>query len=236
MNKFLRAKAVKGFWSTLALASSIFITAISATPAKANEKNKTQDYYNSNYYNSRPIKMGITFSPNLSWLRYGDEGGYDGKSGLGYAYGLLTDFGISENYFFSTGLLINTLVNQTTYNDTDLNTMVNAKYRLQYVEIPLAVKLKSIQQYNRSYYGKFGFTAGVKVNGKERINDASSRTKIDGANIFRLGLQIGGGVEWQLDHNLNLMTGLTFNNGFTRAVKTGEPKTSYLSLDFGIFF
>jgi len=32
------------------------------------------------------------------------------------------------------------------------------------------------------------------------------------------------------------MTGLTFNNGFTRAIKEGKPKTSYVALNFGLFF
>lgn len=198
-------------------------------------KVKRQGYYGSNY-GQKWVNMGITFSPNLSWLRYGDEDGFDPKSGLGFAYGLLADFAVAENYYFSTGMLINSLVSETTYNDLDAGRMVNPTYRLQYVEIPLALKLKSVQQDHRAYYGKFGFGAGIKVNGKERLADASSRTKIDGASLFRLGLQIGGGVEWQLDRNLNLMTGLTFNNGITRAVRTGEPKNSFVSLDFGIFF
>lgn len=194
-----------------------------------------QGYYGSSYQYQR-VSMGITFSPNVSWLRYGDEDAYEGRSGLGFAYGLLTDFAVSENYYFSTGLLINTLWTEATYTDPLTPVTTKAQHRLQYVEIPLAVKLRSVQQYHRSYYGKFGFTAGARVSGKERVDDASKRTKIDGADVFRLALQIGGGVEWQLDHNLSLMTGLTFNNGFTRTMKAGEPKNSYLSLDFGIFF
>src|SRR5690554_4612426 len=66
-----------------------------------------QDYYGTSP-NYKTVNMGITFSPNLSWLRYGENDNFDGKAGLGFAYGLITDFSLSENYYFSTGLLINT--------------------------------------------------------------------------------------------------------------------------------
>lgn len=196
------------------------------------ERTKAQEYY-STYYDYKPVSMGITFSPNVGWLRYGDSDDYDGSAGLGFAYGLLADFAFSESYYFSTGLLINSLY-------ADGKTFIEGRptkmaYRLQYAEVPLAIKLRSAERYHRSYYGKFGFTTGVKVSGRERIDGAANRTTIDGANVFRLALQIGGGVEWTLDHNMRFMTGLTFNNGFTRALRAGDPRNSYVSFDLAFF-
>ncbi len=193
-----------------------------------------QDYY-ATTYDYKPISMGITFSPNVAWLRYGDTEDYNGSSGLGFAYGLLADFAFSESYYFSTGLLINSLRTESEVSGPGFPGTFKSAQRLQFVEIPLAVKLKSAQRYHRSYYGKFGFTPGIRVSGRERINDASSRTVIEGANVFRLGLQIGGGVEWLLDHNMRFMTGLTFNNGFTRVMRAGDPRNSYISFDFAFF-
>ncbi len=202
-------------------------------------RSAAQDYYSS-YSSYKPVSLGISFSPNISWMRYGDEEGFSSTAGMGFSYGLLADFAVAESYYFSTGLLINQLWSSTSIAGTVLpeyNSLPGKlQYRLQYVEVPLAVKLKSAQRYHRSYYGKFGFTAGVKISGKERVNNESNRQNIAQANLFRLGLQIGGGVEWQLDHNLRMMTGLTFNNGFTNTMSLAEPKNSYLSLDFGFFF
>ena len=205
----------------------------------APDRSAAQDYYTS-YSSYKPVSLGISFSPNISWMRYGDTEGFSGTAGMGFSYGLLADFAVAENYYFSTGLLINQLWSDTSVdvpNVPGYNSLPGKlQYRLQYVEIPLAVKLKSAQRYHRSYYGKFGFSAGLKISGKERVDNESNRRNIDQANLFRLGLQIGGGLEWQLDHNLRMMTGLTFNNGFTNAGDLGEPKNSYLSLDFGFFF
>jgi len=194
---------------------------------------RAQDYYESTYQ-YKPVSLGITVSPSLSWLRYGDDDGYESTSKFGFAYGLAADFGISENYYFATGLWINTLNSEV--NGGSGATGDTRKYRLQYAEIPLSVKLKSTQRYFRSYYGQFGFTTSFKLSGRESVDGGRSASMGSGANFLRLGLLIGGGVEWQLDHNLTLATGLSFNNGFTRAVKRGEPKNSYLGLTLGIFF
>ncbi|SKB29573.1 Outer membrane protein beta-barrel domain-containing protein [Parapedobacter luteus] len=197
-----------------------------------------QDYYSSTYQ-YKPISLGITFSPNMGWMRYGDNDAFESSPKIGYAYGLLADFAFTENYYFSTGLLINTMNSEITFPDpvsSAPNTSLRTTYRLQYAEIPLSLKLKSTMRYFRSYYGQFGFTSGFRLNAKEKLAEADNRTKLDGAKFFRLALQIGGGVEWQLDHNLVMMTGLSFNNGFTTAVNHGDGRNSYVAFNFGILF
>ncbi|MEH6306107.1 porin family protein [Olivibacter sp. CPCC 100613] len=199
-----------------------------------------QDYYDSKYDNKR-ISLGITLSPNMNWLRYGDFDVKSNTAKIGYNYGLVADFAFSENYYFSSGLLIENLRAQSeTYQNG--NDFVINNYKLQYAQIPLGVKLKSTQRYYRSYYGQFGFTLGVKLSAKQEILNSNrvvvqeSDNMKGGADIFRLGLQIGGGVEWLLDHNLRFMTGLSFNNGFTRVVKHGGANNSYFALNLGILF
>ncbi|GGC17431.1 hypothetical protein GCM10011386_06610 [Parapedobacter defluvii] len=203
------------------------------------QKGLAQDYYSSTYQ-YKPLSFGITFAPNMGWMRYGDTEDHASSPKFGFAYGLLADFAFTENYYFSTGLLVNTLNNDAAYPDPVSSvpgTSISNEYRLQYAEIPISLKLKSTMRYFRSYYGQFGFTGGIKLNAKEKVGGTSSRTSMgNNADFFRLALQIGGGVEWQLDHNLVMMTGLSFNNGFTRVVKQGEPRNSYVAFNFGIFF
>lgn len=197
-----------------------------------------QDYYSSTYQ-YKPISLGITFAPNMSWLRYGDAEGYTASPRFGFAYGLLADFAFTENYYFSTGLLVNTLNNRGEVPDPayEATPVRELNYRIQYAEIPLTLKLKSTMRYFRSYYGQFGFTGALKLNAKERANNPDNRRSLGSeADLLRLALQIGGGIEWQLDHNLVMVTGLSFNNGFTRTLERGEPRLSYLAFNFGIFF
>lgn len=198
---------------------------------------QAQDYYGSSY-SDKKVYLGITFSPNVHWLRYGDTPNIKKELKVGYSYGLLGDFPLTENYYFSTGFLINNLKarsNYPTQNDAP-NASLPTTYHLQYIEVPFGLKLQSTQRYYRSYYGQFGFAAGLKINGEREWDGMDKVSLGSDADLFRLGMQIGGGINWQLDHKLNMITGLTFNNGFTKILKDGSPKSSYVAFNFAIFF
>jgi hypothetical protein len=192
-----------------------------------------QDYYTRTQSSSeeKNFRLGLSINPNLGWLRYDDD--YAASAKAGFSYGLVADLGFADNYYFSTGLLINSISSKVDFPGTGVD---RDKIRLQYVEIPLTIKLKSVENETGRFYGQFGFTTGFKVSGKERLAGADKNQSISGDDLFRLGLQIGGGKEWKLSDNLGFMTGLTFNNGFTRAIKEGKPKTSYVALNLGLFF
>ena len=191
-----------------------------------------QDYYGSSY-EQKSVSLGITVSPNFHWLRYDDEQ-VEMSSKIGFTYGLLSDFYLAENYAFSTGFLINNLNASSNFNAE--NKLVQNNYKLQYIEIPFGLKMQSTPSNQKNFYGQFGFTAGMKISGKVKEDNSSKKNLGSDADVFRLGLQVGGGVNWQLDEKLKLMTGLSLNNGFTRILKNGEPKNSYLSLNLAIFF
>lgn len=208
---------------TLFLYSSLFIiySIISIQQTSA-------QYYG---YPERNLSFGLSTNPNIGWLTF-DNSAYDQEAKIGYSYGLIADFGFTRNYFFSTGLQINTL-NTRLIVDNNENTQ---DLRLQYAEIPLAIKLKTDGNNLGRFYGQFGFTTGVKVSGKSKELDSSNFSKMNRVNLLRLGLQIGAGAEWRVGGSLSFLTGLTYNNGFTQAVKTGQPKNSYLSLNAGVLF
>ncbi|MCI0920901.1 outer membrane beta-barrel protein [Sphingobacterium rhinopitheci] len=195
---------------------------------------KAQNYDSARGSNieNKNFRLGLAINPNLGWYRYTNEN-YNSGTKMGFSYGLLADLGFANNYYFSTGFLINSIGSSLNSELTENRDFI----RLQYIDIPLTVKLKSEENEMGRFYGQFGFTAGIKVAGKEKITGARNSTAIQGADIFRLGLQIGGGAEWKLNNNLSLLTGLSFNNGFSRAINnSGKPKTSYLALNIGILF
>jgi len=209
------------------LISLLLIVSLTVSSAKA------QDYYG-NSYAYKPVSFGLTFSPNLSWLNFGNDANVRKESEFSYGYGLLADFGFAENYYFATGFLINNLKSAVERGADRISTM----YKLQYVEIPIGLKLKSTQRYFRSYYGQFGFTGGLKINGEYAENDGAYQDLGSEAKNVRLALNIGGGVEWQLDHNLRFVTGLSYNNGFTKILDRDlmGPKNSYLAVNLALFF
>lgn len=194
-----------------------------------------QNYY---YGREKNIRLGLTINPNIGWLRY--ENNQESSAKLGFSYGLVADLGFARNYYFSTGLLINSINSsvEPAFSSADENNPTTPKYKdiaLKYVEVPLTIKLKSTESDLGRFYGQFGFTAGLKVSSKEKLEN-EERQSMRGADLFRLGLQIGGGAEWKLGNDMAVVTGITFNNGFTRAVKDGAPRTSFVALNLGLLF
>lgn len=187
-----------------------------------------QGYYD---YYEREMRLGLVFNPSVNWLRY--ENAYTAPVKMGFSYGLQADLGFARNYFLSTGLLINSI--NTRVETTDA-AYPSRDVFLRYAEVPLAIKLKTNPTERGRLYGQFGFTLGVKVSGREQLDGAERRQEIDGDDLFRLGLQIGTGYEWNLGSNLGLLTGISFNNGFTRAVHHAAPYTSFVALNFGLLF
>ena len=202
----------------------------------------------------RNFKLGFTTSPNMAWMSFPSnaqlqvdaEPQSDG-SRIGFSYGLLGDFGFSDNYYFSSAFTVTTINAKTKFMDAlspPPNVSLNT-YKLQYLEVPLTLKLKTTERKNMRYFGQFGISTGFNIvakldmesmnSGENTINVKNRDVKSE-INTFRLGLIFGGGVEWKMSQNLNLLTGLSYNNGFTNVSGTGTAKNSYLTLNLGIFF
>lgn len=185
-------------------------------------------------YGDRNISLGLTVNPNMGLFRFDEDSNVDGKSKAGFSYGLIADIGFARNYYFSTGLQINTIKGRLEYPQN--SSFPNKDVRLQYAEIPLTLKMKTSDINSRRFYGQFGFTTGIKVSSKESLDGTDKFTGVDGSSLLRLGLLIGGGLEWRFDNNLSIITGLSYNNGFTKAFNEGKPKASYLGLNLGLLF
>lgn len=185
------------------------------------------------------FQLGLHFSPNIGWLKpTGDNVEADGAK-IGYSFGVIADFNISDNYIFSTGVqLVNTgftLIKPDVQTFTDNSGTevpgygkTTSEVRLNYVDIPLTLKLRTNEIGYMKYYGKVGF--GLGVNYKAMADEEFTYTTVttqgatitnndkdydDEINLFRASLIIGAGVEYNLSGNTSLIAGVTYNNGFT---------------------
>ncbi|TZF80914.1 PorT family protein [Pedobacter sp. BS3] len=171
------------------------------------------------------FKLGFTASPTFGWMKFnGSDASSYKTDGLaaGFSYGVLGDFGFTPNYFFSTAFTVTTVKADVIAS----NPSQKLGYKIQYLDIPLSLKLKSNDFVGGKFYGQFGFDLGVKTSNGITTSDVSR---------FRAGLLLGGGVEWQV-RTLDILTGVSYNNGFTKAIKNPDAKLSYLTLNLGVFF
>lgn len=197
------------------------------------------------------FRLGLTAHPTFGWVK--PEVGKSNSISLGFSYGLLGDFNFAENYSFSTGLTITTINGKSTEVRNVVAPAVGTnplpanqaefelKYKLQYIEIPLTVKLKTQKLNETRWYGQFGLSNDFKVGSKLDTKTTGQPEIKDGtANVkfYRAGLIIGAGGEFDISGNTSIVAGLTYNNGFTDITsdKNTSVRNHYVGLNLAVFF
>jgi opacity protein-like surface antigen len=205
-------------------------------------------------------RLGLKFAPNLGTFKPDTKGVDKGKNIVGYSFGFMLDVNIADNanYWFATGLFLNNSGGgvQTTsdlaLNDTiDILSVTDVEYRLQYVEIPLTLKLKTNEIGYSTYYGQIGVGTGFNLAAKADSETVSSGTTItsedddvkDDVSVFRASLILGAGMEYNFSGNTTALVGFTYNGAFTNlydGVKVNdlEPKVlqRYFEITLGVYF
>ena len=194
------------------------------------------------------FRLGLTAHPTIGWVKP-DIGKSNGVS-LGFSYGLMGDFNFTQNYSFATGLTITTINGKSTEvvtlgsnAGTPSQFENEIKYKLQYIEVPLTLKLKTVKINEVRYYGQFGLSNGFMIGAKQDfdlVGGTSGRDVNikDNIKFYRAGLIIGAGAEFDVSGNTSITTGLTFNNGFTDigSSKNSTVKNHYVGINIGVFF
>lgn len=195
------------------------------------------------------VRLGLTAHPTFGFLKI--ENGKGSGLSTGFSYGLMSDFEFAENYSFATGLTITTINGKgTILNYMPYHTVsgsanaaeYDVKFKMQYIEIPLSIKLKTDENNDMKWYGQFGLTTNFRIGAKQDVKTGNTTLAedvkaTDQTKFLRAGMIIGGGVEYRLSGKTSLMTGLTYNNGLTNMAKNNQTiKNHYVGLNIGVFF
>jgi opacity protein-like surface antigen len=206
------------------------------------------------------LHFGLKASPALVWLRTDTKGLESDGSKFGFSYGLLTEFKFAEKYAFATGLDITYRGGKfknvtTTYSPTDtVTTSTSASFTLQYVEIPLTLKLKTNEIGSLTYYLQAGVAPGFIIRARESYeaaiqtqsggvitNSSESDSDVDildDINNVNLSMIIGAGLEYTVSGSTVFLTGIQFSNGFMDVFDGEESKvnSNYLALTIAVLF
>ena len=190
------------------------------------------------------LRFGAFVAPNISWMKpvssTDDAGNYKVESNggkVGFTYGLMVDYNFAPNYGLVSGLSINATGGKilTTAVNTapDANKVVSSDfdYKLQYLDIPIALKLRTDDIKKFRFFGQLGLTLGINIAKKadytvEYYDANSVKQTSTGSNIKLTGsstniapvmfqMNIGAGGEFPLNNKLAAYFGIFFNNGFT---------------------
>ncbi|MBP6335859.1 MAG: PorT family protein [Bacteroidia bacterium] len=208
-----------------------------------------------------PFQFGLKLTPNIGWLKSDDKEIKSDGSRFGISYGLIADFGFGENYAFATGIDVAYRGGKTkgefnsASNDTTTTTITETDMKLQYIEFPISLKFKTNEIGQVRYYVQAGLGFGINIRARADIKETSETfvagtsigtTSFDEENIdinesinaFNMSMIIGGGIEYNISGNTNLLVGLVFNNGFMDIADGGDygARSNYFGLNLGVLF
>lgn len=194
----------------------------------------------------RKIRFGLFGSPNFGWLKPNinsfDKSGL--QSRIGFGYGVMMDLKFSEspNYLFSTGFNITShgggliepwdTVIYETQDTLQFFGRLDRTYRLNYVNVPLLLKMRTNEIGYMTYFGAIGVDVGIRTRARANddytwINDVGP-SDVDDTDIsdhirfMKLALNITLGGEYNLSGNTNLYVGIGWHNTFTNIFRNTD--------------
>ena len=192
------------------------------------------------------IRFGFQLSPAFSWMSTNVNRINRSGTNLGLKLGMVGEYYFRENYAITSGLGFHfnsggqlLFENEGTYwSNSDLpggSVMLNAgeklKYSLQFVEIPIGLKLRTREFGYLRYFIHPGFTLGFNTQARGEVpNNEDEKFDISGdVNALNLAWGIGAGIEYNISENTALVGGLGFQAGF--ADLTRDRGNSYIDRD-----
>ncbi|MEI6138901.1 MAG: outer membrane beta-barrel protein [Mariniphaga sp.] len=182
-------------------------------------------------------KFKLTFlaSPQVSWMKSDSKEISPDRSFLGFGYGIEGDFYLgNENYALTTGLTMSSAGGSLIYSPSinfdgkALPAGTKVEYFIKYVEVPLALKMRS-KDFNRTrIFAQFGITNWLNVGTKAATSDLTFQKEgVKGeVKLYNIGLNVGAGLEYDLGHGNSLTGGLVYSNGLLDATSNSTISES----------
>jgi hypothetical protein len=199
------------------------------------------------------LKFGFQLSPTFSWMNTDDTKINANGTNLGLKLGMIGEYFFRENYSISTGIGFHfnaggTLFYEETVDSLSIWAEANVpgdnlyaggtsfKYGLQYVEIPLGLKMRTREFGYVRYYVEPHVLLGFRTQARGNVENDKSASAVDpeekyniesAVNLFNFSWGIGGGVEYSISDNSALVGGIAFQSGFADVTK--DKRTSIYS-------
>jgi hypothetical protein len=182
------------------------------------------------------FSFGIRVNPLITSVRVTDEDknvvnlNEKGRAGIGF--GLIAAYNFTEKFAFYSGA--NLVSKGYKFKGTD------TKVNLTYLEIPIALKLRTNEISNGiAFRFLAGFSGNIAVGGKTETGGNTKKGTSDYVIVVPDAL-IGAGVEWTKDNIGTFDLGISYHHGLSKVAKTHNSsnviKLSYVSLDLGYYF
>ena len=217
------------------------------------------------------FRFGLKGSTNFGWVGGTSKNIVNDGTTVAFGYGIMGDYYFKPNYGISAEIMLSNIKSKfkvtepLAFNSAMSDTVndLRYEYNIQYLDIPLTMKIRTKEIGDMTYFGQFGVSMGFALNAKTsivstglpkfisdqepteyRVNDAEGDAFTvnnfdDKVFLFRLPLIIGGGVEYKMAGSTSLQIGVRIANAFTDMFvkdKTAIAKNNYVALSVGVLF
>ncbi len=199
---------------------------------------------------STRVKFNAEFDPQSVWFS-SDEASVKPDGAIIHLHaGLNMDYYFSEKYAFVLGVGINNLGGNLLYADSTefsskgetllVEPNQSVKLNLQYIDIPIGLKLKTDEMGYATYFLQLGFNPMINLNAKASSEEASFEKEDikESIHTFYLGYHVGLGIEYNLGGSTSLIGGIRWSSGFTDVTDNDRANVTLnsISLHLGVLF
>jgi len=195
------------------------------------------------------LRFTVFVDPKFSWMSSDVKSVESDGSKLGVNIGLNVDNFFADNYAVMSGVSINNVGGKLTFGeferiktnggDTMLTPGSTMEYKLQYINIPLGLKLKTNEIGYWTFFTHLGINSGINIKATGEVDniDLDNQNISKEVALFNLGYYIGAGVEYSIGGKSAIVVGLTYTNGFIDITDGNDKVTlSNLAVRLGILF
>lgn len=203
---------------------------------------------------AKSFRFGLKAIPSVNWYKPDNQKKFETNGVIPkFGWGLQTEFKLSSVASFVTGVQVDYDGGKLKFKDTadfyfdtkdeklitsqDTTGVDWTKFKLNertygvnYLTLPLYLKMKTKEIGYMTYFAEFGLNNSFRL--KSRVNDnvteySATKTTSDlkeientkDMNLFRFQLHVGGGAEYNMSGSTSLFFGVFYNYGFSNVLK-----------------
>ncbi len=180
---------------------------------------------------AQTLEFAVHADPVISWMS-SNESEYVGEGArAGFDIGLDVFHFFDQNYAVSSGISIisaggrQSVAENHTMVFNNFTQLVPAgdeiRYNLSYINIPAGLRLKTDPVGYLTYFADLGFDFRILLKStvdipSMQISNENASNEVKGMNA---GWHIGGGIQYELGFNVNLIGGLSYGQDFFDVTK-----------------
>ncbi|MBK7344190.1 MAG: outer membrane beta-barrel protein [Saprospiraceae bacterium] len=204
------------------------------------------------------FKFGFEASPFISWMSTDKKPVKSDGTNLGFQIVMNGEYYIRDRYalkggigisFSNGGGLLHTnggnIFRNSDLSQDSLPTFTSVQYKLQYVEIPLAFRMRTQEFGYIRYFAELPmFSIGINSQARADIDNISDGEDTDISRdtpFLNLSWGVGGGAEYALTSTTSLVAGIFYQQGIADVTKDSTDDQSKavikrLVLRLGVMF